>query len=881
MQRSFCLVVLLFLSAVPFAQQLSSQEVMPGTGRFQVTDIRVEGLQRVSAGTVFAALPIEVGDVVSQRTLSEATRELFRTGLFGDIEIGRDGNVLVVSVTELPAISEINIEGNKAIKTEDLLVSLRENGLAEGQILKRATLEGMALQLQREYVKQGRYGASVETEVVELPNNQVRLDIEVDEGEEARIKHVNIVGNTAFEEEELLDLFEIQTTGWLSWLSGNDKYASEKLTGDLERLESFYRNRGYLDFSIDSAPVSISPDREAVYITINITEGDVYTVDEINLAGDPIVPEAEIRRYIAVRPGQIFSQLLMTNSADYVAKRLGNEGYTFAQVRGIPEPNEADNTVDITFYINPGQRAYVRRIEFRGNTQTADEVLRREMRQMEGASASAEKIEQSKVRLERLGYFKEVKVETTEVPGTADQIDITYMVEEQANRTMNFQIGYSQGFGAVIGTSFTDQNWFGTGKQVGFGINVNAYQSSVNFNYTDPYFTEDGVSRGFSIFYEETDYEEFNVAASKTDRYGALLSFGYPLSEISRLGFSFGYTHLSLGDDDFLSQEYLTTPRLLEELATQQYIDQDELAAFQDFVGAGNAPQDFTFTSVTPVTADDPVLGTEPSGFIDRNGDEFDWLNFNFSWVASTLNRGVLPTRGARQQLSLEVALPGGDLEFYKLRYDGQVFQPITDNLTLRLRGQLGYAGTYGDLEDVPPFENFYAGGFGTVRGFERNTLGPRSTPAQRLVVESVDLDGDGNTEAVYVFCDETGERCTSDEVGRLASDVIGREDRAAGGNVLIAASAELLFPLPFIKDQRSVQSVLFLDAGNVFDTDCGPGQLNCIENIDLSGLSASVGIGVTWVTGFGPLTFSIAQPIQEQEFDQEEIFQFSIGTSF
>lgn len=878
MKRILCLLLFCIFSTPLLAQAPAASD------RFQITDIRVEGLRRVSAGTVFAALPIEVGDVASQATLSDATRELFRTGLFDNIEIARDGNVLVIVLTELPAISEINIEGNKAIKSDDLLRSLRDNGLAEGQILKRATLEGMALSLQREYVKQGRYGASVQTEVVDLPNNQVRLNIVVDEGREARIKHISIVGNEAFSSDELLDVFESRTTGWWSWLSGNDKYASEKLTGDLERLESWYRDRGYLDFEIVSAPVSISPDREQVYITVNIREGDVYTVSEVHLAGDPILSEEEIRRYISVQPGQTFSQYLMTTSADYVTRRLGYEGYTFADTRGIPEPNPEDKTVEVTFYIDPGQRAYVRRIEFRGNTQTADEVLRREMRQMEGGSASTALIEQGKVRLERLGYFREVDVETVEVPGTGDQIDVVYTVEEQPNRTMNFQVGYSQGFGAVLGTSFTDENWFGTGKQVGVGLNKNVYQTSLNFSYTNPYYTEDGVSRGFSVFYQETDYSEFNVAASRTDRYGVMVNYGYPLSEVSRLGFGFGYTHLTLSEDDTLSQEYLTTPRLLSWIDDHQYITQSQLDAFATFTSdPNNSAQDFVWTPA-PLDPSDRTLGQEPSGFIDQNGSEFDWLNFHLSWIRSTLNRGVLPDRGSRQQLSLEVALPGGDLEFYKLRYEGQIFKPLTRNLTLRLRTQLGYADAYGDLTELPPFENYFAGGFGTVRGFERNTLGPRSTPAQYLQTEWIDVNNDGRAEPVYIRCDTAGSmgysRCMSGD-GSLAHYEIGRRDRAAGGNVLIAASAEILFPLPFVKDQRSVQSAFFIDAGNVFDTNCGRNQLNCLDDISVDGLSASYGLGITWVSAMGPLTFSIARPIQKQEFDEEEFFQFSLGTSF
>src|SRR5690606_24521311 len=338
----------------------------------------------------------------------------------------------------------------------------------------------------------------------------------------------------------------------------------------------------------------------------------------------------------------------------------------------------------------------------------------------------------------------------------------------------------------------------------------------------------------------------------------------------------------TLSEDSYLSQEYLTTPRLFEGVAEQQYISYSELTDYLAFVqNPDNEGQTFTFDSLSEVSAGDPVLGTTPSGFIDRAGSEFDWLNFNLSWVRSTLNRGVLPDRGSQQQLSLEVALPGGDLEFYKLRYDGQVFQPLTNSLTLRLRTQLGYAGAYGDLVDVPPFENFYAGGFGTVRGFERNTLGPRRTPARQLNYEFVDLDGDGRGELTYIYCDVAGSYCSPDEVGQLADYEIGRRDRAAGGNVLIAASAEILFPLPFVKDQRSVQSAFFVDAGNVFDTECHSAQLNCLDDISVDGLSASAGIGLTWISGFGPLTFAISRPLQQQEFDEEEFFQFSLGTSF
>ena len=396
---------------------------------FQVSDIRIEGLQRVSAGTVFAALPISTGDLADEPAIRNATRSLFRTGYFSDVVMARENGILVIGLAERPAVTEINLDGNKAIETDQLLDALRDNGLAEGQIFRQVILEGMTQELQRQYVSQGRYGALVKTEVKTLPRNRVAVNIDIDEGDVAKIRHINIVGNNDFSEEELLDTFEQNTTGWLSWISSDDKYSREKLSGDLETIETWYLDRGYLKFAVESTQVSISPDKESVYITININEGNVYTIGGIELSGELKIPEAQDRALIIMREGMTFSQTLMTTSSEYITRRLGNEGYTFAEVNGYPEVNEEDNTATITFVVTPGMRAYVRRIEFRGNTKTADEVLRREMRQMEGGSANNALIEHSKVRLERLGFFKEVNVENLPVAGTNDQIDVVYTVE--------------------------------------------------------------------------------------------------------------------------------------------------------------------------------------------------------------------------------------------------------------------------------------------------------------------------------------------------------------------------------------------------------------------------------------------------------------------
>ena len=856
---------------------------------FVVNDIRVEGLQRVSAGTVFAALPVRVGDQIESLEIQSATRALFRTGYFQDIEIGRENGVLVITVRERPAISKIEITGNKAIKTEDLLKGMNDNGLAEGQIFKRATLEGLAQELQRQYVAQGRYGASVKTEVKELPRNQVELKVIVDEGSVAAIKHINIVGNHAFSDSELEEIFELQTTGWLSWLNSDDKYSREKLTGDLERLESYYLDRGYLEFKIDSTQVSLSPDKQSVFITINVSEGDVYTVSDVELAGDPVVPEEEVKRLLLVRKGQTFSQVLMTTTSDYITKRLGNEGYTFAEVNGIPEANEEDKTVKVTFFIDPGKRAYVRRINFRGNTRTSDDVLRREMRQMEAASASSARIEQSKVRLERLGYFKEVQVETSEVPGTSDQIDVEYTVEEQPSGTIGGTVGYAQGSGLVLGANVQENNWLGTGKSVGFAVNTSKYQTVANFSYTDPYFTPDGVSRGFNVFYQTRDYSEINVASYTTDTYGAGISFGYPISEISRVGLNVGYNHLSINTGPYAVQEIKASPVPYPSIDTM--IDSDQLKAVSDALNNTKTEidpetgEEIQVPDPLPIDLNMPVdtslLNTDLNGFIDVNGDDFDIFSLTGSYAKSTLNRGILATRGASQRLSLEFALPGGDLEYYKLIYTAQYFRPLTRDLTLRLRTRLGYGDGFGDTPALPFFENFFGGGFGSVRGFERNTLGPRSTPAEGYRLETsawVDTNGDGVVQtdeltSSYVLDVDTGEL----EANPLTAN---RRNDPFGGNILVEGSAEVIFPIPFVKDQRSMQSAFFIDAGNVFDTSCGISQINCYD-IDASHINVSAGIGLTWITGFGPLTFSLAKALRENEDDEIEVFQFSLGNSF
>lgn len=859
------LAVLLLLAAPLVVAQSES---------FVVSDIRVEGLQRISAGSVFAAMPLAVGDTVNEMNVRMAARSLFATGNFDDIRIGRDGSVLVVIVAERPSISEINIDGNKAIETEALLEGLKGAGLSVGQVFQRSTLEGMQLELQRQYVQQGRYDAAIETEVLPEPRNRVSINIDVDEGTVAAIKHINVVGNEVFDDEELGDLFELKTTGWLSFFTNDDKYSREKLTGDIETLTSYYMDRGYLQFSIDSTQVSVSPNKQEVYITANVTEGEKFTVSSVDLSGDLVLPETDLRRFLLVTEGQTFSQQMVTSTEEYLTRRLGNEGYNFAKVTGIPELDEEENTVAMKFFVDPGKRTYVRRISFKGNLKTADDVLRREMRQMESSPASASAIEQSRIRLERLGFFSRAMVETPEVPGHDDLIDVEFEVEEQSSGSIGASFGYAQDAGLILGLNLQQDNFLGTGRRIGVGLNSSKYQDLYNFSYTNPYYTEDGVSRGFNVFFRSTDLSEVNVASYTTDTLGGAINFGYPIGETQRLGFSFGVSDTEITAGRFAVQEIKASPRFEEGV---------------DFYYESNLLPDGTYSGVEQIlplesVPPEAIVIPPDAGFLDENGDNYLNWTITSSWTQSTLNRGRMATRGASQNVSFEVAVPGSDLEFYKLTYRGEIFYPVpflSQAWTLHFRGELGYGDGYGDTSELPFYEHFFAGGFGSVRGFESNTLGPRSTAAEIYDVGQpvTGVDEDGNpTQIGGPNGDQFG--YFIDNSGKLRATTVRDDPDPFGGNVLVEGSAELLFPLPFIKDRSKLRSAFFIDAGNVFNTNCSAAQINCFD-VDADEIRYSFGVGVTWITGFGPMTFSLAKPLNAGDDDDEEAFQFTLGRGF
>ncbi len=841
---------------------------------FVVADIRVEGLQRIAPGSVFAALPVSVGDVVDGASVRSISRNLFYTGNFDDISVGRDGNVLVLTVAERPSISEITIDGNKAIETEALLDGLKGAGLAVGQVFQRSTLDGMQLELLRQYVIQGRYDANIDTEVIPEPRNRVSISIDIDEGTVSKIKHINIVGNEIFDDETLLDIFELQVGGMFSFFSSADKYSKEKLESDLETLTSYYQDRGYLQFEIESTQVAVSPAKDAVYITANVVEGDRFTVTGVDLSGDLVLPEEDLSRFLLVAEGQVFSQRLVTSTEEYLTRRLGNEGYNFAKVTGIPEVGDGDAEVSIKFFIDPGRRTYVRRINFEGNNRTADNVLRREMRQMEAAPASSAAIEQSRIRLERLGFFSTAEVETVELPGYDDLVDIDFTVEEQSFGSIGGSLGYSQWAGLILGLNLQQNNFMGTGRQVGLNLNSSRYQSLASISYSNPYFTEDGVSRGFSLFYRKTDLSEINVASYTTDTVGAQMTFGYPISETQRLGFNVGITDTEITSGRYAVQEIRTSPRLIP--GVEQYY-----VSTRQPTGLYDGPEELFSITDLPNEA---LATLRSDGFLDQNGDSFTNWSITGSWLQSTLNRGQLATRGVSNSLSAQVSMPGSDLEFFKVNYRGEMYIPIYREFTFHLRGEVGYGDGYGETTELPFYEHFFSGGFGSVRGFETNTLGPRSTPpvlyqtgfAATAVDEeglATEIGGPDGTGFGYIVNPETGAIETQQVF-------LGRRADPFGGNVVIEGSAEILFPMPFVKDRRSIRSAFFFDVGNVFNTNCRQNQINCF-GIDADELRYSVGVGVTWLSGFGPLTFALARPLNASETDRREVFQFTLGRGF
>ena len=747
-----------------------------------IEDIRISGLQRVSAGSVFSEIPFSIGDSISKEEIVEISKSIFATGQFDDIQIGRDGNALLINLTERPTIDEITIEGNEAIKTENLLDGLKNSGIFEGALFRRSVFENLSSELERQYVSQGKYGASVEVLSDSLPRNRVKLSVEIEEGETAELKSINIVGNKIFAEEELKKVLKLKPRSWLSIFRTNTPYSKENLRGDLESLESFYKNRGYLNFSVNNSIISISEDKQELFITIDIFEGDIYKINEITLAGDLPIDEEIVKKLIFARNETIFSQELITISEENINNLLNNEGFLFSEVSGNIKKVE-DNLVDVVFFIEPGQRTYIRNIKFTGNERTHDVVLRREMRQMEGAWASNSLLERSKLRLDRLGFFKQVDYEKIPVPGEKDKVDIEFIVEEEFSGSIAGSLGYGA-YGFSLGANYSESNAFGTGNSIGIGINYSDWQTNISFNFFDPYFNPDGVGLGYGAYIRSSDYSNFNISAYNTESFGGSVQFVLPINEISQLSLS-----ASIDQTD-LQSDVLSSRQLLDFIATE--------------------------------------------------GSKFESLTLGASWTRNSLNRGIFPTAGTLNVVSGSVTVPGSSITYGRLSHRFKYFRPLSNNFIFGVRTEIGGLFAYGDTETPPPYENFYAGGLNSVRGFEQNSLGPR---------------------AVY-------------------DGLFSNFNRPTGGTYSLEGGLDFIFPIPFLEDSRSVRSSLFLDLGNVFSDECKSYEINCNE-FDLSELRYSVGVGVTWITALGPMSFAISSVFGDDVFDETETFQFEIGNQF
>lgn len=773
---------------------------------FVASDIRIDGLQRIAAGTVFTYLPIERGDTVDEAKVGQAIRALYKTGFFEDIELDRQGSILVVKVRERPAINKLTVTGNKDIKTEELLKGLNDIGLSEGGTFDRLSLDRVTQELIRQYNNRGKYNVQITPTVSPLDRNRVDVAIAIKEGKAAKIRHVNLVGTEKFLNEDILDQWESREHNWKSWYSRDDQYSKEKLSGDLEKLNSWYLDRGYIDFNIDSTQVAISPDKQDMFITAGVTEGERYKISDIKVTGDTVLPQETVEKMVIPKKGDIFSRVLLEYSSDAITNTLSNIGYAFARVNPIPTPNRADRTVAINLQVVPGPRVSVRRILFKGNNRTSDEVLRREMRQFEDTWYSQAAIDRSKIRLQRLGYFESVDVQSQPVPGSNDQVDVVFNVKETTSGSFTFGLGYSQTYGMTTSIQLSQNNFLGGGNRVAVEASRSSYLERYAFAYTNPFFTDDGVSLGYNLAWRKLDYSDYNTAQYNSTNGSAQMIFGIPISENDAFSWMIG-------------------------------ADTNQITTY-----AGYTPQSI----IDYITA----MGTRT----------FRAWRTEIGWARDTRNDYFMPTRGMYQRIGLEATLPGSTAEYYKLNYQISKYWPIIPSLVINTRFELGYGDAYGkaktrdlcgtvDEDDnytaadcdgtnlvrqvtadgLPFFENFYAGGTNSVRGFEDNTLGPRS-------------------EATTYYY----------------------KGQPLGGSVKTVGSIEAYFPRLFNSPSARVSA--FVDFGNVFDG---------WDNVKANELRASAGIALLWRAPVGPISISYAIPLKKKDGDEIERLQFTFGGQF
>ena len=791
---------------------------------FVVSDIRIDGLSRISAGTVLNYLPVNKGDRLTSDAAQRAIRALYQTKFFSEVEIDREGDIMVIKVTERPSIAKLTLRGNKDIKEDDLRKGLKEIGLSEGETFDRLSLDRVQQELIRQYYNRGKYNVSVEPHVTNLDRNRVAIDIEIREGKVAKIKEINIVGNKAFTDKEIRKDFESDTSNWMSWYSKDDQYSREKLSGDLEKLQSYYMDRGYADFGVDSTQVSIAPDKREMYIAAAVKEGEIYTVSDIHLLGDLVLPEETLRQLVFQKKDQTFNRKAIEASSDAIKSILASIGYAFAKVTPVPKLDKDKRTVDLTFYIEPGKRVYVRRVVFNGNTRTEDDVMRREMRQLEGSWYSQPAIDRSKIRLQHLGYFKKVDIDKKLVPGTEDQVDLTVKVEEQSAGSLMFGVGYSQYSGIILSASVSQNNFLGTGDSFSVSAQRSDYVTSVSATYFNPYLTDNGIGIGYNAAYSKSDYGDANSDfvnfTSSQKSFSAFLNI--PITDFDNLRAGLGLSSNKINLD---YQYYDSTGQIVSQsLSPQALID------YQNAIGHKTI---------------------------------HSWTG-QLGWTHDTRNGYWAPTRGGLMSLSTDIALPGSTVQYYKIFGEANHYWPIGRGFVLYLDGQVGYGKTYGQEYDnsfgdyikgqkidFPFWENYYSGGVRDVRGFQDNTLGPKLCVGLDANNKPLKPDADGRCNGGYYT---------------YAQPV--------GGAFKVLGTAQVFLPLPFLKDVNTARVSWFVDVGNVYKD---------YSSFKASDLRASTGLSLQWQAPIGPLIINFAMPIRSKKEDRhyEERIQFTFGSQF
>ncbi|WP_216075684.1 outer membrane protein assembly factor BamA [Acinetobacter sp. A1] len=814
MQHTHLFMPLALVSAMAATQQVYAAD------EFIVRDIKIDGLVRLTPANVYGMIPVNSGDRVNEAVLANAIRSLYATGLFDDIQATREADTLVFKVVERPIISKVEFKGNKLIPKEALEDGLKKMGVAEGEVLKKSALQTLESELEQQYMQQGRYDADVRVITTARPNNRVDLTVEFVEGKAAKVVDINIIGNTVFKESEIKQAFAVKESSWSSIVTRNDRYAREKMAASLEALRALYLNKGYINFNITNSSLNLSEDKKHIFVEVSVDEGEQFKFGESKFLGDALYKPEELTALQIYKDGETYSQEKVNAVKQLLLRKYGNAGYYYAEVNIVPQIDKETKLVDLNYYINPGQQVTVRRINFAGNSKTADEVLRREMRQMEGALASNEKIDLSKVRLERTGFFKTVDVKPVRIPNVPDQIDLNVNVEEQHSGTSTLAVGFSQSGGVTFQAGLSQTNFLGTGNAVSIDLSRSETQDYYNLSVTDPYFTIDGVRRGYNMYYRKTKLDDtYNVNNYVTDSLGGGINFGYPIDE-----------NQSISAGLIIDQTEVTTGN-----GVSTYI--------RDYL-LENGGKEIGFSDYCVDSNDPCTTQSKP----DRFSGEYLTYNLNLGWSYNTLNRPIFPTNGMSHRVNAEIALPGSDVEFQKVTYDAQAYFPLGKDFVLRGYGKLGFGN------DLPFYKNFYAGGYGSVRGYDNSTLGPKydSVYAEHNSLENYDLE-------------------------------------EVGGNALVQFGTELALPVPFKGDwTRQVRPVIFAEGAQVFDTQCDISSSADLRkyckdnyNFDFGEMRYSVGVGFTWITMIGPLSLSYAYPLNDKQGDDTKNIQFEIGRTF